>query len=43
MPESSLATSLPSFNKRLSGLSFSMIGPYIQVVGLTDYGDKQAM
>jgi len=25
------------------GLSFSTIGPYIRLVGLTDYGDKQAM
>jgi hypothetical protein len=29
--------------KRRRGLSFSMVDPYIRVVGLTDYGDKQAM
>jgi hypothetical protein len=29
--------------KEHCGLSFSMIGPYIRFVGLTDYGDKWAM
>jgi len=30
-------------DKWLNGLSFSTNHPYIQGVGLTDYGDKQAM
>jgi hypothetical protein len=29
--------------KQHCGLSFSMAGPYIHCVGLTDYGDKWAM
>ncbi|CCV07724.1 hypothetical protein MESS2_630029 [Mesorhizobium metallidurans STM 2683] len=29
--------------KRLSGLSFPAMAPYIRFVGLTDYGDKWAM
>jgi len=36
-------TCVPPLNMRSSGLSFSTVGPYIRFVGLTDYGDKQAM